>query len=163
MILIAKIKLKYGTQDQRWKLFWTSCVVLFFFVSFLFAPNNFYFFNFKHCVSVVTIFFLFLKYWTCWLCWNKRERSDKSFLLVAINTREVPIFVLIALCVFLLISGIFCSQKRIRNPKPSRIKANNCQLQRMSSLLAKDNLRRKLTSVSCVLRSSTFFSISFEI
>ena len=162
MILIAKIKMKYGTQDQRWKVLWTSFVVLFFFVSFLFAPNNFYFFNFKHCVSIVTIF-LFLKYWTCWLCRNKREGSDKSFLLVAINTWEKPIFVLIALCVFLLISGIFDSQKRIRNPKASRIKANNCQLQRMSSLLAKDNLRRKLTSVSCVLRSSTFFSISFEI
>ena len=41
---------------------WTSFVVLFFFVSFLFAPNNFYFFNFKHCVSIITIFFLFLKY-----------------------------------------------------------------------------------------------------
>lgn len=35
---------------------WTSFVVLFFFVSFLFAPNNFYFFNFKHCVSIITNF-----------------------------------------------------------------------------------------------------------
>lgn len=121
----SKLKLKYGTQDQRWKLLWPSCDVFF---SFLFAPNNFYFFHFKHCVSIVTIFFLLLKCWTCWLCRNKRERNDKSFLLVAINTWEKPIFVLIALCVFLLISGIFYSQKRIRNPKASRIKANNCQL-----------------------------------
>lgn len=137
--------------------------VLFFYVSFLFTPNNFYFFNFKHCVSIVTIFFLFLKNWTCWLCWNKREGSDKSFLLVAINAWEELIFVPSALCVFILISGIFYSQKKIRHPKASRIKANNFQLQQMSSLLAKNNLRRKLTSVSCVLRSSTFFSISFEI
>ena len=108
-------------------------------------------------------FFLFLKNWTCWFCWNKRERSDKSFLLVAINTWEELIFVPSALCVFLLISGIFYSQKKIRHPKASRIKTNNFKLQQMSSLLAKDNLRRKLTSVSCVLRSSTFFSISFEI
>ena len=61
MILIAKIKLKYGTQDQRRTLWWTSCVVLFFFVAFLFTPNNFYFFNFKHCVSIVTIFFSVFK------------------------------------------------------------------------------------------------------
>ena len=108
-------------------------------------------------------FFLFLKHWTCWLCRNKRERSDKPFLLVAINTWEELIFVPSALCVFLLICGILYSQKKIRHPKASRIKANNFQLQQMSSLLAKDNLRRKLTSVSCVLRSSTFFSISFEI
>lgn len=57
MILNAKIKLKYGAQEERCTLLWTSCVVLFSFVSFLFAPNNFYFFNFKHCVSIVTIFF----------------------------------------------------------------------------------------------------------
>lgn len=156
MILIAKIKMKYETQDQRWKLLWTSFVVLFFFVSFLFAPNNFYFFNFKHCVSIITNFFLFLKYWTCWLCRNKRERSGKSFLLLAINTREEPIFVLSAHCVFLLISGIFYSQKGSGTLKLRELK-------RMSSLLAKDNSRRELTSVSCVLRSSTFFSISFEI
>ena len=151
MILIAKIKMKYGTQDQRWKLLWTSFVVLFFFVSFLFAPNNFYFFNFKHCVSIVTIFFVFKILNLLTLLKQEGAQWQES------------IFVLIALCVNLLISGIFYSQKKIRNPKASRIKANNCQLQRMSSLLAKDNLRRKLTSVSCVLRSSTFFSISFEI
>ena len=34
---------------------WTSFVVLFFFVSFLFAPNI-YFFNFNHCVSIITNF-----------------------------------------------------------------------------------------------------------
>ena len=151
MILIAKIKMKYGTQDQRWKVLWTSFVVLFFFVSFLFAPNNFYFSNFKHCVSIVTIFFVF-----------------KILNLLTLLKQEgaqwqEPIFVLITLCVNLLISGIFYSQKKVRNPKASRIKANNFQSQQMSSLLAKDNLRRKLTSVSCVLRSSTFFSISSEI
>ena len=139
--------------------------VLFCFSFFLFFLRPIIFIS--STLNIVSVssqfFFLFLKCWTCWLCRNKRERIDKSFLLVAINTWEKPIFVLIALCVFLLISGIFYSQKRIRDPKASRIKANNCQLQRMSSLLAKDNLRRELTSVSCVLRSSTFFSISFEI
>ena len=48
-------------QDQRRTLLWTSSVVLCFFVYFLFTPNNFYFFNFKHCVSIVTIFFSVFK------------------------------------------------------------------------------------------------------
>ena len=78
---------------------WTSFVVLFFFVSFLFAPNNFYFFNFKHCVSIIKNFFVF-----------------KILNLLTLLKQEgaqwqEPIFVLIALCVNLLISGIFYSQK----------------------------------------------------